>query len=99
MTAALADVLEALGGIPALPGARCRGRHQLFDATIHSDRGGPTARVNDARRDALAVCASCPALEPCRTWVNSLPPRRRPHGVVAGTVHTEQRGQPRKGAQ
>jgi hypothetical protein len=27
----LADLLQAVGAAPCLPGARCRGRHALFD--------------------------------------------------------------------
>lgn len=89
---ALAELLDALGAAPALPGACCRGAHELFDKTIHSDRGAPNTSVSTARRKALDICATCPALAACTAWIESLPPRHRPHGVVAGKVNTGQRG-------
>jgi WhiB family redox-sensing transcriptional regulator len=68
---------DAVGAAPALPGARCRGRSELFDAES----------VDDERTDyAITVCNRCPALAACREWVASLPPGKRPIGVVAGRV-------------
>lgn len=69
-----ADVLDALGAIPALPGAACRGTTPLFD-----DTGDNTA--------ALALCRRCAARIPCREWFDTLAPRERPEGVVAGLLH------------
>jgi WhiB family redox-sensing transcriptional regulator len=63
-----------LGAIPALDGAACRGRAPEFD-----DDADETA--------ALAVCCHCGALQSCRAWFDTLAPRERPEGVVAGVVH------------
>ena len=79
-----ADLFGALGVIPALPGARCRGRHHLFD----EPRPGEDEHAAQERHaQALGLCARCPAAERCREWFESLPPRNRPRGVVAGTVN------------
>lgn len=98
MSAALTDLLAELAGTPRLPAARCRGRWELFDQTIHEGRGAPATAVLDARSEALQLCATCTALTACRAWVNSLPPRHRPHGVIAGQVRTSQPARPRKAA-
>jgi hypothetical protein len=78
------DLFSWLGVIPALPGARCRGRHHLFD--------GPTPvedelAVEDRHAQAIGLCANCPAADRCRQWFDSLPAPRRPMGVVAGRVN------------
>ena len=74
---------------PLLPGAACRDEWQLFDATIVGARGGGSSnRVNLARIQALQVCESCPCLNDCRIWFDSLPPHHRPYGVVAGQLST-----------
>ena len=76
-------LLASLAGIPALPGARCRGRPHLFDAK----RAGEDADVASARHaQALALCAGCPALTRCEEWIDSLPPSRQPAGIVAGRL-------------
>lgn len=79
----LDQLLAAIAAAPAMPGARCRGRHHLFD-------GGPpgeSPEVREARHgQALALCARCPALDRCETWFDSLPRRQRPVGVIAGKV-------------
>lgn len=77
------DLIAALTVGPALPGARCRGRHELFDPPEH-DEGPPKQRQRQAT--ALPICNACPALDPCKTWLESLPKDRRPQGVVAGLV-------------
>ena len=80
-----------LAGIPALPGARCKGRSDLFERTVgeHRMTGRLTkTEVDDARREALRVCGACGAQTPCRAWLSSLPASRRPPGVVAGVVIT-----------
>lgn len=75
----------AQGVIPALPGARCRGREELFDATIsQADWDNDGTAVGFARRAAMRVCGSCPALAECEAWIESLPRPLRPRGVVAG---------------
>jgi len=96
VTGALADLLDALGAAPTLPGARCRGRWELFDATIHESRGALPDEVTYARQAALQLCVTCPALAACTTWVESLPPRQRPHGAIAGRVRTSQPARARK---
>jgi Transcription factor WhiB len=76
-------LLEAVGAAPCLPGARCRGRHSLFDPAAP----GEDPEIMTARHaQALGLCAHCPALARCQAWIASLPPRRRPYGVVAGIV-------------
>jgi len=76
--------LGALAGAPALPGARCRGRHHLFDEQRPDEDDG-TAAARHAQ--ALALCNRCPALDPCQSWFASLPPRKRPTGIIAGHHH------------
>ena len=73
---------------PLRPDAACRDEWALFDATISADRGRPLDAVKLARIQALAVCDSCPALGDCRTWLDSLPPSRRPAvwSVVSSTA-------------
>lgn len=86
---ALAGILGALVSAPDLPQARCRGRHQLFDASIEADRPGPGGAVElaQARTEALAECRACPELAPCRQWFDRLAPRHKPLGVIAGVIH------------
>jgi hypothetical protein len=74
-------LLGAMAATPALPGAKCVGRHDLFDLRDLSDPERP-----DAEAQALALCRSCPALAGCSAWFESLPHGRRPHGVIAGKV-------------
>ncbi len=77
-----AGLFAALGGIPALSGAHCRGPHQLFDPS------------EDIEQRALWLCASRPVLAACKAWCDSLPASRRPLGVVAGRINTPE-GHPR----
>ena len=58
-----------------LPGALCRGESPLFDRATDDDRVA-----------AAEICSRCVELSGCRLWVESLPVRRRPCGVVAGQV-------------
>ena len=76
-----------IAGIPDLPGARCAGLADLFEATI-DEHGNAASRAQreHARAAALRLCHACPALAPCRTWLDGLRPTRRPRGVVAGQV-------------
>ena len=74
-TGAVGALLDGIAAsTPELPGAACRGRGPLFDAETISDR----IRAERICRD------ECPALGRCRRWFASLPPSRRPVGVVAG---------------
>ena len=78
-----ADVFGALGVIPALSGARCRGRASLFDPPA---KGEDPAVVGARHAQALGLCEHCPALTRFGDWFDSLPKRKRPHGVVAGQI-------------
>lgn len=97
-----ADLLAELAVAPSLPGARCAGRHELFDATIEGSTTGPaaTAEVAAARAEALRLCSGCPELAPCGAWFDSLRPKDRPLGVIAGRLNTGRtpRRTPTKGA-
>lgn len=81
-----------LAGIPALPGARCKGRSDLYERTIgeHRADGLPAKdELENARSEALRLCNNgCPALDPCRAWLAALPVAHRPAGVIAGQVIT-----------
>jgi WhiB family redox-sensing transcriptional regulator len=79
----LNQLLLALAGAPALPGARCRNRGALFDPP--APREAP-ATFAARHRQAIGLCAGCPALSACQTWFIGLPKRQRPQGVVAGRV-------------
>jgi len=89
------DVLgELAAAAPHLPAARCAGRHKLFDATIEADRAGGAAQLDTARAEALRICSGCPEIGPCGRWLDSLPPRQRPLGVVAGRINPK-KGRPK----
>jgi hypothetical protein len=77
----LADLLGAIAAAPNLTGAACRDYPVTFEATTSRSAGQPY--VYDR---AIKVCMSCPALQACRAWVESLPPADRPPGVTAGTI-------------
>ena len=74
-------LLSSLAGVPLLRGARCRGRHYLFDAQEGDE---PDDVASERHLQALGLCQLCPALRDCERWVDSLPVRKRPLGVVAG---------------
>lgn len=83
-------VSSSLAGIPLLRGARCRGRHTLFDPQARTESDDVAAARH---RQAIGLCVGithadpgCPALEACRTWVQSLPAAQQPTGVVAGKL-------------
>lgn len=65
---------DLAAGIPALPGALCRDQADEFDQ--YDDQ----AIVDDC----ITICHRCPELDPCRAYIESLPARHRPHGVIAG---------------
>lgn len=87
----LDTLLGAMLPAPSLPGARCRGRPHLFDP---AGSGEDPAVVSQRHTQALSLCGGCPALEPCRRWVSSLTPAKRPTGVVGGKVVTPRRRGP-----
>jgi hypothetical protein len=88
-----ADLSAALGAIPRLPGAACRGNHDLFDLR---DLDDPDRA--DVGADAMAICERCPALAACEQWLASTPPHLRPYGVVAGLVRRPRPPRARKQA-
>ncbi len=80
------DLFAVIGLAPALPGARCRGKHHLFDAPSELER--EPSEITAARHaQAIQLCRGCTALASCSTWFDSLPRSKRPHGVVAGRVN------------
>lgn len=83
MSDTLESLLAILGAAPALPGARCRGRHHLFDDAARDE---PAEVVEQRHHQALGLCRGCPALASCQLWFDGLPPRQRPPGVVAGRL-------------
>ena len=85
--------ISSLAGIPTLPGARCRGKHHLFDAAAP---GEDAATISALHNQALALCSRCRAKSRCEEWFSSLPPKDRPSGVVAGKIRTSPVGRPRK---
>ncbi|WP_078324300.1 hypothetical protein [Mycobacteroides salmoniphilum] len=80
------DTLLAELATPVLPGARCRGRHELFDAAIGDGPRGCQDERDYAREVATRICHQCPALLSCREWFDSLPEEQRPLGVTAAVV-------------
>lgn len=80
---ALALLTEILDGVPSLPGAVCPDWKLTFTAT--TDATDPETR-DYSIATALRICRSCPALQRCRDWLDSLPASQRPPGVVAGQV-------------
>ncbi|TWS20638.1 hypothetical protein FK529_04660 [Tsukamurella asaccharolytica] len=91
------DALAAiLAGTPKLDGAACDRQHALFDAARPGEAPDDVGYRHGA---AATICQTrCPALEDCTRWLDSLPARHRPHGVVAGRIPEPARiaGRPRK---
>ncbi len=75
-----ADIVTLLAAVltdsTKLPGAACTTAPELFafdaDDQLHAE--------------AVQICASCPALDACRSWVASLP-TGHVSGVIAGEIH------------
>jgi len=82
----LDDLIAAVGAAPCLPGAKCRSRHTLFDPPGLSEDPDTVAARHGL---ALGLCEHCPSLARCQEWLASLPPRKRPLGVVAGVVRQD----------
>jgi WhiB family redox-sensing transcriptional regulator len=84
----LADLARS---IPNLPDAACKRRWRVFD-----EQDDPTIHPDIRRRleaTAIGICRTCPALNPCRQWLDSLPSDQRPYGVTAGRIR---RSRPRR---
>ena len=65
-----------LDGTPALRGALCRGRGNLFSGERQADTD-----------TAIAMCHTCSCLDTCKAWVESQPPNAL-SGVYGGRLHT-----------
>ena len=78
------NMLAAMGHVPKLAGAACRGQWATFDPAETGEDPADTATRHQA---ALTVCRSCTALADCRQWVDSTPQRYRPLGVIAGQIN------------
>lgn len=76
----------ALAGVPRLTDAACHGLWELFDPPGEGEDAEDVAYRHSA---ALKMCASCPCLSECRSYVDSLKPSQRPIGVIAGRVVRE----------
>ena len=64
--------------------AACRGpNHGIFFPPSQIERRSEK-RMREKR--AKEICASCPALDACRSWVASLP-TGHVSGVIAGEIH------------
>lgn len=87
------ELLGALRGVPALPGAQCRNRGHLFDPPAPREAADDVAQRH---MQALWLCDNCPARRPCEQWLDSLPPARRPAGVVAGRIVNQPKPRKRK---
>jgi len=84
VTEQFANTLGALIGCVALPGALCRHKASTFDEA----RVDESPDVVEARHaQARGLCQRCPALAACTAWIESLPARRRPTGIVAGRLY------------
>lgn len=84
---------EILRGAPRLAGAACRDHRDLFDAAQANGRGHSARRLADARAAAIRVCSErCPAFDQCAAWLDTLPRRQRPSGVVAGQINRHHTG-------
>lgn len=79
------NLAGALIGIPDLAKGLCVGLPEIFD---EASPGEAPAVVEQRYAEALRLCASCPELQPCRDYLDSLPPAKKPGGVVAGQVRT-----------
>jgi hypothetical protein len=91
MSDLFAGLIGAMAGVPVLAGARCRHKHATFD---DAQPGESDETVAARHAQALRLCLGdgssgigCPALAACESWFRSMPPSRRPSGVIAGRVH------------
>lgn len=69
----LDSLLDAISAAPALERGLCVGQWDLFDSTDEPA----------AVEQAIELCGQCSVRARCAEYVASLPPRKRPVGVVA----------------
>lgn len=79
-SSSVVDLLTVMASTPALPGAACRGHHDLFDSAHGSSPEAKTARTK-----CMTICARCRVRDACHEWAAGLSDRqRRTLGVVGG---------------
>ncbi|ASL08453.1 hypothetical protein MYCODSM44623_01703 [Mycobacterium intracellulare subsp. chimaera] len=71
----------AAASVPRLPDAACRSETWMADVELRSSR--------DTIDAAVELCLSCPAMQRCAAWLDSLPPDQKPAGVVAGRLYVD----------
>lgn len=76
----IAQLIATLATTPDLPGASCVSSRQVFDKCTDGHAGDRELAA------AVRVCAGCPVLGPCASWVDSLDPRKRPFGVTGARI-------------
>lgn len=77
------QLAELFAGLPVLDGAACAGRWELFD---DAEPGEDPDQVRYRHVEAARICRTCPVLDRCREWSESLPGKHRPPGVLAGCI-------------
>ncbi len=90
MTEQFLGLVAAFAAAPSLPGAVCKGHHELWDET--ADPGVIEWTTGQCLH-------RCPAYTACAAWAAGLKPADL-HGVVAGVVYGAEakRGRPRRKA-
>ena len=89
VSAPLLEVSENLSDLvaPSFPGAACRDHADLFDLAAGGAGRSGSPEIAHAREAALAVCAGCPVIRPCRAYFGSLKPSQRPPGITGGMLN------------
>lgn len=82
----LNELLAALANTPALPGARCRLRSDLFDVDSGDARTETPSERAERHQAARNVCSTCPELNACRSWAESTHPGEL-SGIVGGDLY------------
>ncbi len=81
----LDSLFGALGAIPLLPGALCKGQARTWDEPPPANRDPAPDDTAGRLEFAVSACRRCPALAACAHWAASVPPGALA-GVVAGQV-------------
>ncbi len=63
-------LINVLTGLPRFDGAACSGRWSIFEPQRDGERRDD---VLERHHDAEQLCATCPALAPCRDWADGEP--------------------------